>query len=175
MEVLPSKDVLQSTPRSKASFWGVIWGMNLFLFSVEVWTGVEAASDVRGMVMFSSLNSNSGSSSFHSTSERFSAETFSYLPPTAPTSFSLLLAGSSSGVTAIVPCPESPATDPEWGSWSIINFHSSSWDCSTGLAPGRVSWGGSSGSSSQSSLSSTVGLLVVKGFALAALWAVYSL
>ena len=60
------------------------------------------------MLTFSLLNLHSGSSSFHSTSERFLSETFSSISPTAPTSTLLLLTGSSSGVTATVPCPESP-------------------------------------------------------------------
>ena len=51
-----------------------------------------------------------------------------------------------SAVIAMVPCPESPATESGHGSWFTINLHLSSWDEEAVLTPGGVLLGGHSGS-----------------------------
>ena len=90
--------------------------------------GVEAVVRVWGFITLSFSNTNNGSSSLHLTSERYSTEALLLTPPTAPVSSLTSFMDSVSPVAVIVPCPESPAIDHEWGSWSIICFHSSSWE-----------------------------------------------
>ena len=145
VEVQILRAMQQSILQSMVSY-PLVTGSENILLSVNTGTGVKEAAGVQCIVMFSSFISINGSSSFHSTSEWYPVEMFPTVPPMAQINSSLPATGLVSAVMAMVPCPESPATDSGWGSWSAISLHSSSWDGSADLAPPRsVTLGGHSG------------------------------